>query len=168
MQHAYELAHALKTFRRTTLIVRDNSGLKNAEKFFLLLLASLNNGAPVKPSEAAKELNVTLAAVTHYINSLEGQGLVVRTPSPDDRRVVLVSLSERGKETVDSLRKIHLEEIRGIVEYLGDKDSAAFVALITKITEYVKQTGAAKESLEHEGKVKQHICSHNNETSTIG
>jgi DNA-binding MarR family transcriptional regulator len=107
----------------------------------LWLLATLNNGKPVTPSEAAKNLGVTLAAITHRINSLEEQGYVVRSPSPDDRRVVFISLSSKGAEMLDTVRKGYFEKIRGLVEYLGEEDSSVLIALLAKISDYVKKTG---------------------------
>ncbi len=140
-QRANELTNAMRKFRRTNFITRDSSGLKNSEKHFLWLLATLNNGQPVMPSEVARKLEVTLAAITHRINSLEKQGYIVRSPSPDDRRVVFISLSDKGTEMVDALKKSYWEKICGLVEYLGDKDSSDLIALIVKVSEYVKKTG---------------------------
>jgi DNA-binding MarR family transcriptional regulator len=143
-QLAYELGSAINTLRRTNFTTRDVSGLKHSEQYFLWLIATLNNGKPVMPSEAAKKLGVTLAAITHHINSLEEQGYVVRSPSPSDRRAVFISLSDKGAEMVDTLRKSYLEKIRGLVEYLGDKDSSELVVLLNKISEYAKQISNIK------------------------
>ncbi|NCO65479.1 MAG: hypothetical protein COW32_07940 [Candidatus Aquicultor secundus] len=142
-ERARELQSAMNMFRRTNFITKDNSGLRHSEKYFMWLLATLNKGAPVMPSEAAKELNVTLAAITHYINSLEKQGYVTRSSSPEDRRVVFVSLSDKGAEMVAAMREKHSEKIYGLVEYLGDKDSSELIALMTKISKYVKKKSDA-------------------------
>jgi DNA-binding MarR family transcriptional regulator len=103
------------------------------------MLAMLNNGKPVRPSEAAKKLDVTVAAITHRINSLEKEGYIVRTSSPTDRRVVFISLSEKGTETVSILKENHRQSIYGLVEHLGDEDSADFIDLLGKISNYYKQ-----------------------------
>ena len=54
-QRAHELESALRTVRRMHLATKDDSGLRNSEKYILWRLATLNNGEPVMPSEAAKE-----------------------------------------------------------------------------------------------------------------
>jgi DNA-binding MarR family transcriptional regulator len=102
------------------------------------MLAMINNGKPIRPSEAAKKLDVTVAAITHRLNSLEKEGYIVRTSSPTDRRVVFISLSEKGAETVSILKNIHRESICGLVEYLGDEDSVNFINLLGKISNYYK------------------------------
>lgn len=139
-KRAYELENALHALRRTHFAKKDDSGLRFFEQKFLWLLSTLNNGGPVMPSEAAKKLGVTLSAITHRINSLEEQGYIVRSPSPDDRRVVFITLSDKGTEMLQATRKSYLEKMYGLVEYLGDKDSSALIALLTKISDYNKRT----------------------------
>jgi DNA-binding MarR family transcriptional regulator len=102
------------------------------------MLATLNSGKHIRPSEAAKKLDVTVAAITHRLNSLEKEGYIVRTSSPTDRRVVFISLSEKGAETVSILKKNHKQSIYGLVEHLGNEDSANFIDLLGKISNYYK------------------------------
>lgn len=42
------------------------------------------------------------AGVTSRIDRLEGRGLVRRLPDPDDRRGVIVELTDQGREIVDA------------------------------------------------------------------
>lgn len=139
-ERAHELLNAMHMLRRTHFASKDDSGLKNSEKYILWLLATLNNGKPVMPTEAAKHLNVTIPAITHRINSLEKLGYVVRAQSPNDRRVILISLSDKGRQMVSKLKNSQFEKIRGLVQYLGDKDSSELISLITKISNYAKKT----------------------------
>jgi len=137
-ERAHELESAIRGLKHTKFLAGDDSCLKDSEKYILLMLATLNDGRPVRPSEAAKKLNVTLAAITHLINSLEEQELVTRAASPDDRRMVFISLSAKGAAMADALRKSYWKKICGLVEHLGDKDSGELVALMNKISVYIK------------------------------
>ncbi|MDP1808477.1 MAG: MarR family transcriptional regulator [Actinomycetota bacterium] len=139
-ERAGRLESAMRSLKQTKFLARDDSGVKDSEKYILWMLATLNDGRAVTPSEAAKKLNVTLAAITHHINSLEEQKLVVRSASPDDRRVTLISLSDTGAAMVETLRKSYWKKICGLVEYLGDEDSSELIHLITKIHEYLKRS----------------------------
>jgi DNA-binding MarR family transcriptional regulator len=47
-------------------------------------------------NELGTLLAVTPRSVTKLVDSLEGEGLVARKPHPSDRRVTLVSLTDRG------------------------------------------------------------------------
>ncbi|MBN4064840.1 MarR family transcriptional regulator [Dehalococcoides mccartyi] len=53
----------------------------------------------------AREMDVTVSTCTHLIDKLVASGHVVRGQDPDDRRVVLCSLSDSGNESLDKLRQ---------------------------------------------------------------
>lgn len=137
-ERSLKLSSAIRNLKRTKFITQGGSRLKGSEKYILLVLATLNDGKPVMPSEAAKELNVTLSAITHHINSLEKQQLLLRSHSSDDRRVIFISLSEKGLKAAAAIKKGYLKKIYDLVEFLGDRDSAQLIDLITKISNFVK------------------------------
>jgi DNA-binding MarR family transcriptional regulator len=138
-ERAGRLEGAMRGLKWAKFMAKDDSGLKPSEKYVLFVLATLNDGGPVMPSEVAKKLDVTLGAMTHHINSFEKQGLVIRSDSPNDRRVTLINLSEKGVLVTEALRKKHWKKICGLIEYLGDKDSEQLIALMEKITDYAKK-----------------------------
>lgn len=137
-ERASQLETTIHNFQRMRFMAPDDSGLSPTQRYALWMMATLNDGRPVMPSEAAKKLNVTVAAITHQINSLDEQDLIVRTVSPDDRRVVLISLSDKGAEIVAKLRLSYWKKICGLVEHLGDEDSAELIRLMGKISDFVE------------------------------
>ncbi len=67
-----------------------------------------------KPSEIAKMLSVTPAAISSLVEKLEWKGLVLREFSTQDRRRVVVQLTELGKgivERVNTQRRRRLGRI---------------------------------------------------------
>jgi DNA-binding MarR family transcriptional regulator len=68
------------------------------------LLFSLLGGGELPSSELAHLADVTPASATELLDSLEAHGLVARRRSERDRRLVLVSLTERGVELVQERR----------------------------------------------------------------
>jgi DNA-binding MarR family transcriptional regulator len=52
---------------------------------------------PATPSAIAARENVRPPSVTRTLNCLADDGYVVREPHPDDRRQVLVRLSDKGE-----------------------------------------------------------------------
>lgn len=134
-----ELENSLNLIKRNKINFKNIAGLKNSESFFLLMLSSLNNGDPVTSSEAAERLDVTMAAVTHHINSLESQRYISRTLSCDDRRVWFISLTTKGKEKIKIIKKSHREKLNQLVDFLGDEDSEKLSYLLEKISEFFKK-----------------------------
>jgi DNA-binding MarR family transcriptional regulator len=58
-------------------------------------------GQPISPTTIAERLIVTTASMTSLLDTLERRGLVVRQPDPDDRRRLLVALTDEAREVVD-------------------------------------------------------------------
>ena len=134
-----EIEKALHLIRHTKINAEHISGLKHSESFFLLLISTLNDGKPVTPTEAAEKLDVTMAAITHHINSLESQNYITRTLSEDDKRVWFINLTDKGKETIKIIKKEHRNKLSELIEYLGEKDSAKLIYLIEKISKFFKE-----------------------------
>jgi DNA-binding MarR family transcriptional regulator len=65
-------------------------------------LSAVDAGGPdgARPSDVARELGVSRAAATTFIQRLETKGLVETTTDPDDDRGVRVTLSRHGLEVL--------------------------------------------------------------------
>lgn len=63
----------------------------------------------VKMSDIADILALSYASATNLINKLSDAKLINRYYDPNDRRVVYVELSEKGKELTDKLRNKHID-----------------------------------------------------------
>lgn len=136
---AFDLMNAINLLKRTGFAFSDNSKLRHSEKGFLWILATLDNGKPVTPSDIARKTNVTLAAITHHLNSLEEKGYIIRKEAKEDRRVSFICLSKKGKKLIDGSKSKHKSEMVKLVEYLGENDSKKLIELIEKITKYLEQ-----------------------------
>lgn len=58
---------------------------------------------PMRMSDIASEMDVTLPTATSFIDRLAEKNYVVRESQPNDRRVVLCRLAEAGQKTVDGI-----------------------------------------------------------------
>jgi DNA-binding MarR family transcriptional regulator len=56
----------------------------------------------LSPTRLSKGLMLSSAGITSRIDRLERRGLVHRLPDPDDRRGVIIELTDRGLEVVDA------------------------------------------------------------------
>ena len=63
----------------------------------LAVLGTVMVMGPATPSAIAARENVRPPSVTRTLNCLADDGYVVREPHPDDRRQVLVRLSDKGE-----------------------------------------------------------------------
>ena len=93
----------------------------------LRLLFKLSRQGPTSMSGIGEWLGTSLSSVTGTVERLERHGLVERRHGADDRRIVEVHLSDRGRELVADILGIRLESIRrflGVLDpdELGDLD----------------------------------------------
>ena len=65
----------------------------------------------VLPGEIKQELNVTTARVATALNSLEKKGLVTRQIDPNDRRRILVGMTQEGRAAAEKSQ----QEIKNVV-----------------------------------------------------
>jgi DNA-binding MarR family transcriptional regulator len=68
------------------------------------LLFGLSDGAPKSARELALAADVSPATATEMLDALAASGLIERTRSPEDKRIVLTTLTERGKALVEERR----------------------------------------------------------------
>lgn len=86
------------------------------------VMEAIGTDAPKNMSAVARTLMVTTGTLTISVNSLVKKGFVDRVRSEEDRRVVLVSLTEKGKKAHEHHRLFHEHMIESIVEQLTEEE----------------------------------------------
>ena len=89
----------------------------------------------LSPTRLGKGLMMSSAGMTSRIDRLERRGFVRRLPDPDDRRGVLIELTDQGRETVDAAVAALTASDRQLVERLDPTEFAQLEALLRKFLE---------------------------------
>ena len=71
----------------------------------LSALAVIANHGPMTLGALAEQERVAPPSITKVVSKLESDGLVTRTPCPDDRRVCRVAVSSDGAALLDETRR---------------------------------------------------------------
>jgi DNA-binding MarR family transcriptional regulator len=87
-------------------------------------LRTLEVAGPCRLSELAVGQGVTQPAMTQLVTRLEREGYAERGGSPQDARVVMVSLTAAGRELLQGRRRARNHMLRGLLDGLpeGDRD----------------------------------------------
>ncbi len=93
---------------------------------------------PKNMSAIAKELSVTVGTLTISMNSLVKKGYVMRERGSEDRRVVYISLSEKGKAAYDHHARFHRDMIDGAIGQMEPEEVEAFVKALTKLNAWFR------------------------------
>ncbi len=67
----------------------------------------------------ARELGISLSAVTQMADRLERSGMVERVPEADDRRMKSLRLTEHGREVIRARREKRVARIAGALGHLS-------------------------------------------------
>ncbi len=86
----------------------------------MMTAALLWLNGPMRPGEIAEALGVTTGGSTKIVNRLEKSGLVRKRPEEDDRRGVVVSLTDRGAQQLEHLLSEIEPLIRALVSRLDE------------------------------------------------
>jgi len=101
-------------------------------------LIRLGSSGPMIMSDLAAGLGVPLSTATHTVDRLVEKGLAVRSRSEEDRRVVQVEMSERGKAVQALLRSKHQAMARSWLAPLSPSERETFLDLMAKISARAK------------------------------
>lgn len=89
--------------------------------------------AGVRVSQLAAHLGIAPRSATEVADALESAGLMSRSPDPTDRRAVLLTLTERGRHTVSSVRDRRRAAADAAVATLSAADRAELRRLLQRL-----------------------------------
>jgi DNA-binding MarR family transcriptional regulator len=93
-------------------------------------LASIERLGPQRLTVLAAREGVTQPAMTQLISRLEESGLVRREASPEDGRVVLVVITDEGREVLAQRRLVRTGKLAGIITRLAPEHRAALASAL--------------------------------------
>lgn len=94
---------------------------------------------PRNMSEIARRLSITVSTLTTNMNGLEKKGYIVRTRSVEDKRVVYVTLTEKGKKAFYHHRDFHRKMIRALVKDLNEEDMGVLYRCLKNLNGFLEQ-----------------------------
>lgn len=103
------------------------------------VIEAIGMDEPKNMTSIARELSVTVGTLTIAMNSLVKKGYVIRERGKEDRRVVYISLSEKGRRAHEHHAKFHHEMIRGISEELSEEELRILIRALTKLDRWFRQ-----------------------------
>ncbi len=137
---AGRLIDALMGFRTLQHHHKPVGGLRQSEFWLLATLksADIESRNGVRVSDLAQRLDVATPTATQMVIRLEKTGYVKRQPSTQDKRMVLVMLTEKGSGFMENAHKHFVSRFEAAVAFLGKEDSDKLAELLNRLTEFMK------------------------------
>jgi DNA-binding MarR family transcriptional regulator len=102
------------------------------------VLGRLHREGPSSISDLAKAEKVRPQSMAQTIGELESDGLVGRTPDPDDGRRAVVDLTPAGRETLEADRRVRVGWLVAAIEQLSAADQKTLrraTSILAKLAE---------------------------------
>lgn len=91
----------------------------------------LGEGKPM--SKVAKRVRITAGSLTTSVNNLVKKGYVVRSRSEKDRRVVYITLTEKGRKAYDHHKQYHEEMTISAAAQLNEEELDVLMEALDKL-----------------------------------
>ncbi|ANE77040.1 MarR family winged helix-turn-helix transcriptional regulator [Dickeya solani] len=127
----FEAAQRLERDHLNPLFTR--FGLRPGE--FDVLATLRRSGAPyaLTPTQLYEALMMSSGGMTNRIDRLEQAQWVARQSNPQDRRGTLVTLTEQGRELMDTLVALHTDNERQVLASLNEDEQQQLNLLLKKL-----------------------------------
>ncbi|WP_202903947.1 MarR family winged helix-turn-helix transcriptional regulator [Halomonas huangheensis] len=119
------LYRALKHVDRRVAAVFRSYGLREGEFDLLATLYRRDSPQGMTPNALCEAVVLSSGAMTNRLDRLTERGLVERVANPEDRRSVLVRLSDSGHEMMPDLLDAYLAELKAMRSALGADQAEA-------------------------------------------
>jgi MarR family transcriptional regulator for hemolysin len=98
-----------------------------------LILLSLKTGTLATQSELAEAIGIRDATLTHHLNAMDADGLVVRQRDPRNRRIQQVALTEAGEAAFQRMRRAAVAFDQQLRDGLSDSDLATARRILDRL-----------------------------------
>lgn len=94
-------------------------------------------GGSLTPSELADRAWLSSARIANILRALEAKGWIVREHSTTDRRRVHVTVTDKGRQGVETKRRELEDRTAAFLEQLGEADTQEMVRLLRRANQII-------------------------------
>lgn len=147
-----ELVHDMLAFSSAIQEVRNRLGqqigLSGTQYTLLISIARLSeSNGELGVNQLADHLHLSGAFVTIEVNKLVAAGLVTKTVNPDDRRRVVLAITEEARQRLRDLSHIQCPANDALFEPLEEKDFRALRDVMRRLADTGPRTLAVIDAL---------------------
>jgi DNA-binding MarR family transcriptional regulator len=104
-----------------------------------LLLLELNEAGTISMSKLSQRLQVTQGVATRMVDRLLEKDMVERERDKVDRRVVLVSTSQKGKKLAGEMERTNKMKIKELFKAVPKKEREDFLKVLVSLEQQFEQ-----------------------------
>ena len=108
------------------------------------IIEAIGVDEPRNMSVIAHKMSVTVSTLTTNMNGLEKKGYILRQRSQEDKRVVYVILTDKGKKAFYHHRDFHKKMIKAIVKDLTEEEMESLYRCLRNLNGFLEQEAGDK------------------------
>jgi DNA-binding MarR family transcriptional regulator len=108
-------------------------GLSRSKFFVLILLMRNPNGLNI--SQLASGIGVSCATMTGLVERLKKSGLLTREELPEDRRVLVVRITQQGEELLSQVLPDHYRRVAKLMSGLDEVERKLLQKLLEQVND---------------------------------
>ena len=114
---------------------------KDISKNDMHIIDAIGSEETKNMSALAKKIKVTVGTLTIAINNLVKKGYVSRSRSKKDKRVVLISLSEKGERAFRRHKNFHERMVDSVIDGLDDNQVGVLINTLKNVRSFIDTYG---------------------------
>lgn len=137
-----QFSQIMHRMHRSDLTLRLNTGFSRSEFGLMNFIAchqKKEQSEGVTISEISEFIQISKPAISQIVNALEEKELVQRLTTKKDRRVVYVSLTEKGQSELSHMKSMINGRILSVLEKMGEEDASQFIQLLDKFSQIMSE-----------------------------
>lgn len=129
------LARSILRFKKVILPFPPELDIHMGELFVLKNISEHSKGENIYVSDLQSNLFISKPAVSQMIGSLEKKGYLCRKPCLSDRRKIILTLTPKGLETVDTMSRHVSDVLDEIISRFGEANTSALIELFNSFAD---------------------------------
>jgi|ERR1700722_7474333 DNA-binding MarR family transcriptional regulator len=138
-QKIEELLSDLRSLRRSTAfggaVSSKNVPRITPSQWGVLMHIEQHGKSTVK--NISQTFKISSSASTQLVDGLVRSGYIARNVSPEDRRIMTLTLSQKSKSRIAQMKKLVLQKFLKLFEVLSDREFDQYLALNKKLVRAV-------------------------------
>lgn len=102
----------------------------------ILFFMCLEN-KPIFAGDFKEKTGLTSGRIATILKQLEAKKYIIRCQNENDKRKILVKLTEEGRTVIEAELKNMTEMHKNLLKYLGENDSAELIRIMKRVLNYV-------------------------------
>ncbi len=129
--HTTSMAQLARTYHLATKMIEKTMGIPSNRWRILYLIITCEG--PCTQKYLTNRIGVDPGAVTRLLKKIDKEGIISRSPDPDDNRVTIVSLTEKGRHEVERILKLREVFLAQMMNNCTNKELDVFLTVLKKM-----------------------------------